>query len=430
MKKMKYSDYKRFISSSNMIPISILVPAYNEEETIVENIRSLLSLHYPLFEVVVVNDGSKDDTLKKIIKAFDLKEVNQPIRYRLKTKKILKLYRNIDIPNLILVDKENGGKADALNAGINVSNYPVIASIDADSILTSESLVRIIMPFIEDKRTIAVGGIVRIANGCVIERDKVVSIDLPKNILANFQIVEYLRAFLSGREGWDFINSLLIISGAFGACKKDAVIEVGGYDSDTIGEDMELIVKLHEHFLKTKKPYRIKFIPDPVCWTQAPENMRDLRSQRRRWHIGLIDSLLKHKKMFFNPKYKQIGLIAVPYFWLFEMISPIIEILGYIFVPLTYIFGFLSVKYFILYFIASVFYGVLLSLGSILMEEYTFENYPKLRQLLKLSIYGILENFGYRQLTTLFRLEGIIKFNKLKNNWGKIKRHSFSAEKA
>lgn len=425
IRKIRYSDYKKYIVSDNMIPISILVPAYNEEETIVENIKSLLSLNYPKFEVIVINDGSKDETLKRVIEAFDLVEVNQPVRYRIKTNEIKAIYRNIEVPNLIVVDKENGGKADALNAGINVSNFPVVTSIDADSILESDSLVRVIMPFIEDKKTIAVGGIVRIANGSTIQRGRVVDIDLPKSRLAMFQIVEYLRAFLTGRVGWDSINALLIVSGAFGAFRKDAAIEVGGYAKNTIGEDMELIVKLHEYFLRNKRPYKIKFIPDPVCWTQAPERIKDLRGQRRRWQIGLMDSLFKHKRMFFNPRYKQIGLIAVPYFWLFEMIGPIIEIIGYILIPLAYFLGLLNTKYFILFLSASILYGVLLSLGAILLEEYTFNKYPSLKQLLKLSFYGILENFGYRQMTTLFRIEGIVKFRKMKHSWGKIKRKSF-----
>lgn len=425
IRKIRYSDYKKYIVSDNMIPISILVPAYNEEETIVENIKSLLSLNYPKFEVIVINDGSKDDTLKKVIEAFDLVEVNQPVRYRIKTNKIKGIYRNIELPNLILVDKENGGKADALNAGINISNFPVVTSIDADSILESDSLVRVIMPFIEDKKTIAVGGIVRVANGSTIKRGRVVDIDLPKSRLAMFQIVEYLRAFLTGRVGWDSINALLIVSGAFGAFRKDAAIEVGGYAKNTIGEDMELIVKLHEYFLRNKRPYKIKFIPDPVCWTQAPERIKDLRGQRRRWQIGLMDSLFKHKRMFFNPRYKQIGLIAVSYFWLFEMIGPIIEILGYILIPLAYFLGLLNEKYFILFLVASILYGILLSIGAILLEEYTFNKYPSLKQLLKLSLYGILENFGYRQMTTVFRIEGIVKFRKMKHSWGKIKRKSF-----
>lgn len=429
VKKMRYSDYKKYITSDNMIPISILVPAYNEQETIVENIKSLISLNYPKFEVIVINDGSKDETLNRVIQEFDLKEVNQPVRYRINTNKIRGIYKNLDIPNLIVVDKENGGKADALNAGINISNYPIVTSIDADSILESDSLVRVVMPFIEDKKTIAVGGIVRIANGSVIKRGRVVDIGLPKSRVAMFQIVEYLRAFLTGRVGWDAVNSLLIVSGAFGAFKKDAVIEVGGYAKNTIGEDMELIVKMHDYFLRNKRKYRIKFVPDPACWTQAPETLKDLRSQRRRWQIGLMDSLLKHKRMFFNPRYKQIGLIAVLYFWLFEMMGPVIEIIGYVMIPLAYIFGLLNLKYFLLFFAASILYGILLSLGAILLEEYTFNKYPTLKQLMKLSLYGVLENFGYRQLTTLYRIEGIVKFRKMKHSWGKIKRVSFQNQK-
>lgn len=429
VKKIRYSDYKKYITSDNMIPISILVPAYNEQETIVENIKSLISLNYPKFEVIVINDGSKDETLNRVIQEFDLKEVNQPVRYRINTNKIRGIYKNLDIPNLIVVDKENGGKADALNAGINISNYPIVTSIDADSILESDSLVRVVMPFIEDKKTIAVGGIVRIANGSVIKRGRVVDIGLPKSRVAMFQIVEYLRAFLTGRVGWDAVNSLLIVSGAFGAFKKDAVIEVGGYAKNTIGEDMELIVKMHDYFLRNKRKYRIKFVPDPVCWTQAPETLKDLRSQRRRWQIGLMDSLLKHKRMFFNPRYKQIGLIAVLYFWLFEMMGPVIEIIGYVMIPLAYIFGLLNLKYFLLFFAASILYGILLSLGAILLEEYTFNKYPTLKQLMKLSLYGVLENFGYRQLTTLYRIEGIVKFRKMKHSWGKIKRVSFQNQK-
>jgi len=429
VKKIRYSDYKKYITSDNMIPISILVPAYNEQETIVENIKSLISLNYPKFEVIVINDGSKDETLNRVIQEFDLKEVHQPVRYRINTNKIRGIYKNLDIPNLIVVDKENGGKADALNAGINISNYPIVTSIDADSILESDSLVRVVMPFIEDKKTIAVGGIVRIANGSVVKRGRVVDIGLPKSRVAMFQIVEYLRAFLTGRVGWDAVNSLLIVSGAFGAFKKDAVIEVGGYAKNTIGEDMELIVKMHDYFLRNKRKYRIKFVPDPVCWTQAPETLKDLRSQRRRWHIGLMDSLLKYKRMFFNPRYKQIGLIAVPYFWLFEMMGPVIEIIGYVMIPLAYIFGLLNLKYFLLFFAASILYGILLSLGAILLEEYTFNKYPTLKQLMKLSLYGVLENFGYRQLTTLYRIEGIVKFRKMKHSWGKIKRVSFQNQK-
>jgi cellulose synthase/poly-beta-1,6-N-acetylglucosamine synthase-like glycosyltransferase len=426
IKKIRYSDYKKFVASENMIPISVLVPAYNEEETIVENVRSLLSLNYPLFEIIVINDGSKDTTLEKIISAFNLRQINQPIRYRINTKKVRGVYKNNDLPNLVIIDKENGGKADALNVGINISKFPVFTAIDADSILESDSLVRVTMPFIENKETVAVGGIVRIANGSTIKGGVIKEVSLPRNRVAMFQIVEYLRAFLTGRMGWDSMSSLLIISGAFGAFKKAEVIEVNGYTVGTIGEDMELVVKLHEYMRRNRKKYSIKFIPDPVCWTQAPERLKDLRSQRRRWQIGLMDSLFKHKRILFNPRYGSIGLIAAPYFWIFEMFGPIVEVIGYVLVPLSYFFGLLNLRFFILFLAASILYGIILSIGAILLEEYTFNKYPSLKQLFKLTLYGILENFGYRQLTVLYRIEGIIKFRKGRHSWGKIKRQSFS----
>ena len=426
VKKMHYSDYKKYTVSTNMIPISMLVPAYNEESTIVDNIKSLLSLHYPSHEVIVINDGSKDNTLKKVIEAYNLKEVNQPIRYLIKTKKVRGIYKNINIPKLTLVDKENGGKADALNVGINVSKYPIFISIDADSILESDSLVRVIMPFIEDKLTVAVGGIVRIINGSKVKDGKLESIGLPSNSLAMFQIVEYLRAFLTGRMGWDAIGCLLIISGAFGAFKKDVVVQVSGYSCNTIGEDMELIIKIHKYLRQNNSQYKVKFVPDPVCWTQVPENIKDLRGQRRRWQIGLMDSLFRHKELLLNPKAGIIGMLGVPYFWIFEMIGPVIEVLGYIIIPLSYVLGLLNTSYFILFSVASIFYGVILSLGAILLEQYTFGKYPSIKQLLKLSWYGIIENFGYRQMTTLFKIEAIIRFKKFRNSWGEIKRESFN----
>ncbi|MBC8060133.1 MAG: glycosyltransferase family 2 protein [Clostridiaceae bacterium] len=428
IKKMLYSDYKKYTISDNMIPISVLVPAYNEEATIVQNIQSLLSLNYPLFEIVIVNDGSKDNSLNKIIEAYNLKLVNQPIRYHIKTKKVRGIYKNADIPNLVLVDKENGGKADALNIGINISKYPIFASIDADSILEGDSLIRVIMPFIENKETIAVGGIIRIANGSTIVNGNIKEIKLPKSRVAMFQVVEYLRAFLTGRMGWNSLNSLLIISGAFGAFRKEEAVEVGGYSVGTIGEDMELVMKLHEYMVKNKRKYNVKFLPDPVCWTQAPEKLKDLRTQRRRWQIGLMDSLFRHKKMLFNPRYGLIGMLATPYFWFFEMIGPVIEIAGYIFIPIFYFMGILNGRFFILFLVASILYGIILSIGAILLEDYTFSKYPSIGHLLKLTIYGVLENFGYRQLTVLYRIEGMIRYKKHKNSWGEIQRKSFDSK--
>ena len=425
MKKMKASDYKRYSESKNMIPISIIVPAYNEEKTIVDNIKSLLSLNYLEYEIIIVNDGSKDDTKEKIIKEFNLKKVNQPVKNSLKTKEVLGIYRNTNYENLILVDKLNGGKADALNVGINISKYPIFASIDADSILEKDSLIKLTMSFVEKPETIAVGGIVRIANGSIIKNGELIRMNIPKSKIAIFQIVEYLRAFLTGRASLSKLHSILIISGAFGAFNKKAVINCGGYKVNIIGEDMEIIVRLHKTMKDQKKKYNIEFLAEPICWTQAPESFKDLRTQRRRWQIGLFDTLLSYKSMIFNPKYGTIGMISLPYYWIFELLGPIIEFLGYIFIPLAYLFGLLHFDMFIIYLIIAFLLGCTLSMGSILLEQVSFCKYSSLKDTMHLMLFAVIENLGYRQLTILYRIEGIFKFRKLRHSWGTIERKQF-----
>lgn len=430
IKKSRASDYQRFIESKNMIPISIIVPAYNEEKTIVDNIKSLLALNYFEYEIIIVNDGSTDQTREKIIKEFNLKKVNQPVKQSLVTKEILDIYRNTQFEKLILVDKLNGGKADALNAGINVSIFPIFACIDADSILENDSLIKLTMLFMENPETIAVGGIVRIANGSIIKDGKLIKMGIPKAKIAIFQIVEYLRAFLAGRTSLSRLNSILIISGAFGAFNKKAVIECGGYNVKTIGEDMEIIVRLHKTMKDQKKKYKMLFLADPICWTQAPESLKDLRSQRRRWQIGLFDTLLNYRTMLFNPKYGTIGMISLPYYWIFELIGPVVEFLGYIFIPLAYLFGLLQFNNFIIYLVIAFLLGATLSLGSILLEQVSFCKYKSLKDNMLLVLFGLLENLGYRQLTILFRIEGIFKYKKGSHSWGTIKREQFNSNKS
>ncbi len=428
MRRMKYSDFKNYQNSNNMIPISVLVPAYNESEVIVGNIKSLLNLNYPEYEVIVINDGSTDDTKKLIIDSFHLTETRMSFKKSLQTQEIRGIYWNPEYPNLVFVDKVNGGKADALNAGINVSKYPIFASIDADSLLEANSLIRIGMTFIEDPKAAAVGGIVRILNGSKIENGILKEIGLSKKPLAIFQTIEYLRAFLSGRVSFNYFSALMIVSGAFGAFRKKTIIEIGGYKTNTIGEDMEIIVKLHKHIHDTKSGDKIKFIPDPVCWTQAPESIKDLRAQRRRWNVGMIDTLLSYKQMIFNPKYKKVGTYAFPYYLFVEFLGPIVEFLGYIVIPLAYLFGMLSIHYFIIFFIISNILGMILSLGGLILEERSFNNYSSIGQLIKLIIFAIVENFGFRQLITIFRLEGIVSFRKYRYDWAKLKRQQFNVQ--
>jgi len=424
---IRLQQWRRVIQSPTTIPVTIIAPAYNEEVTIVESVKSLLALQYPLFEAVVVNDGSKDETLETLKSAFDLRQVPAQLEEKVECQKVLGVYRSTTNPNLVVVDKMNGGKADALNAGLNISRYPLFCAIDADSLLEGDALLRVTRPFLEKPHTtVAAGGIIRVANGCHIEGGRVLRVGLAKNWLAVLQTVEYLRAFLFGRMGWDAIRSLLIISGAFGVFKKSVVIEAGGYSHDSIGEDMELVVRIHRLLREQGRRYEMHFIPDPVCWTEVPESLKILARQRNRWHRGLVDSLRRHRKMFLNPRYGTIGMIAFPYFVFFEMLGPVVELSGYIIVPLSYAFGILNLQFFFLFLSLAILLGVVLSTGSVVLEEISFRRYPHARDILKLVAVGILENFGYRQIHTWWRFTGMVDYFRKKTAWGKMERKGFS----
>ena len=403
-------------------PISVIVPAYNEQETIIDNITSLLALNYPVFEIVVVNDGSKDDTLKRIIDHFGLRRTDMVPDMQIPCCEISATYASFEIPGLILVDKKNGGKADALNAGINISRYPLVCGIDADCIIEKDALLRIVRPFLQNEDTIAAGGIVRIANGCTIENGRLIKAKLPAKPIVIFQILEYFRAFLSSRIGWDQVNGLLIISGAFGLFKKSAVIETGGYKR-TIGEDMELTLNLHDHFRSSKKKYHIDFVSDAVCWTQAPDSCKGLRTQRIRWHRGLIDSLSKHIHMLCNPSFGVIGMFSMPYFFFVEMSGPIVELVGYAILLLSAVNG--SLSFFCLFvFIMAYLYGLFFTLSAILLEQYAYRRYSTW-EVIKLIFFALLEQLSYRQITVLWRVSAFFNYRRGSRSWGTIKRTDF-----
>jgi cellulose synthase/poly-beta-1,6-N-acetylglucosamine synthase-like glycosyltransferase len=402
------ANLRRTVRSPLAPPISILVPAYNEEAGIIESVSSLLALDYPNFEVVVVSDGSSDQTVAQMIKGFDLEKVDRPTPPYLDHEEVKGVYVPNGRLNLILIDKGNGGKADALNAGINFSKYPIVCAIDADSILEQDALVKTAMPFIEDpERTMVSGGLIRVANGCRIESGRMVEAKLPTTPLPMFQVVEYLRAFFGARTGWSAVNGLLIVSGAFGLFRKDAVIAAGGYSTETVGEDMELVVKIHRTMREQKRPYRVVYIPDPVCWTETPESMRILRKQRRRWHRGSIEALLMHRKMFLNPRYGVAGMVAMPAVLLFEILGPIIELSGYAFAIYAFATGGIALPVFLLFLSVSVLYGLILSFGAIALEDASFGRHPGWDQLGKILLYAVLENCGYRQISHVWKMEGI-----------------------
>jgi len=346
------------------------------------------------------------------------------VRMQLKTQPIRRVFASPS-ENLIFIDKENGGKADALNAGISAASYPLVCCIDADIILDEDALLRLARPMIESRKVVAAGGIVRVANGCEVEAGRVVSIKTPRESIPNYQIVEYLRAFLAGRTGWSALNCLLIISGAFGMFRRQDFIDAGGYATDTVGEDMEVVTRMHRTLRERGEDYRILFIPDPVAWTEVPSTVRVLRRQRDRWHRGLMDTLVRHRKMLFNPRYGTVGLLAMPYFFLFEFLGPVIELLGYVAFVLGLALGLLNVEFAVAYFIAAVGLGTLLSVSAVFLEELRLRRYPRWNDIVKLSLYGILENFGYRQLNSVWRALAIVSFLRNNQSWGAMERRGF-----
>ena len=406
-----------------MPPISLIVPAYNEATTIINSIQALLQLDYPEYEIIVINDGSSDETLETIINYFELTPFPEAYRQRINSQPVREFYTSKQYYKLRLVDKENGGKADAINVGINASRFPLFCTVDADSILQHNSLQRIVQPFLDNPTTVASGGTVRVVNGCSVKRGFMYKAGLPKNYIALFQIVEYLRAFLFGRLGWSPMNALLIISGAFGLFHKETVVSVGGYLPDTIGEDMELVVRLHRLLRKRKQAYRITFVPDPICWTEAPEDLRVLRHQRIRWQRGLAESLFKNIGLLFNPRAGAVGFLAFPFMLFFEWFGPLIEVFGYIIIIMGFIYDYISLQVFITLMSVGIGFGMLLSATALLLEEISFHVYQRPSELFRLFLAVIFENIGYRQLTSVWRLIGLLQwvFNS-KTSWGKMTR--------
>ena len=406
--------------------ISVLVPAYNEAANVAESVRSMLFLNYPQYEVIVINDGSTDGTLEQVVESFEL--VRAPVSYEqvVETKPVQGIYRSISGQDLTVIDKVNGGKADAINAGINAARHPLVCVIDADSVLEEHSLARAVLPIIEDPTTIAVGGIVRLANGCTIDHGRVMDVGLPKSHLARFQVIEYLRAFLAGRVALSLVNGLMIISGAFGVFRRDAILAVGGFRQDTVGEDMEVVARLHRLYRDRREKYRIVFQPDPVCWTEAPETIRTLARQRDRWQRGTLQVLSYHWRMFLNPRYGVLGLFVVPYYVVFEGIGPVIELLGYVLTILAVVFQIIDWRFAWLLFLAAVVYGAMISLASVILEELSFRRYPRLSDLLWLALYGFLENLGYRQIATWWRVRGVFRYLKGERGWGTMARKGFA----
>lgn len=428
--RIKTFDLEERLLSTGSPPITILAPSYNEAKTCVHSMRALLALKYPSYEIILINDGSTDDTLVKLTDAFALSPAPRLPTADLPVAPIAMVYRSDIYPNLWVVDKANGGKADALNAGLNYCETPLFCAVDADSLLERDALARIVRPFLEDDTTVAAGGIVRIANGCRVDAGVVTEVGLPRTLLGRLQVVEYLRAFLAGRMAWGSLNATLIISGAFGLFRRSAVVGAGGYatartSAATVGEDMELVVRLRRYCRDRGIPGRVSFIPDPVAWTECPESIRVLSRQRDRWQRGLVESLWRHRGMLGRPKYGAVGLVAFPFFFFLEMVGPAIEVLGYVAFAVTVALGLASPLYVATFFAVAVVFGLTLSVAAVALEEMTFRRYPRVQDLFWLLVLAIIENFGYRQASTIWRFRGLIAALRGKHAWGVMERTGF-----
>ena len=411
------------------VPVSILVPAYNEEVTVVETVRSLLALDYKLYEIIVMDDGSKDDTTKVLVEAFHMKKVERPIRRQINCQPVEAVYETSGekVP-ITLVRKKNGGKADSLNMGINCARYPYFICMDADSVLQYDSLERIVRPVLENKNVVAVGGSVRPANGVVIKEGRVAKYRLPKNLLACMQALEYDRSFLAARILLDRFNGNLIISGAFGLFEKRTVIAAGGYDPSTMGEDMELVVRLHEFCRANQRPYQIKYAPDAVCWSQAPERLRDLSKQRKRWQRGLFQSMWGHREMGANPRYGVIGLVSYLYFLFYELLSPYIEVLGVVTILISIAMDMLNLQYMILYFVLYALYGALLSMTAFFSRIHTIDMKLSFWDMCKAFLLCLFEITFLRFHLAVVRATAFIGYRKNKLNWDKLERQKLNQE--
>jgi cellulose synthase/poly-beta-1,6-N-acetylglucosamine synthase-like glycosyltransferase len=432
LRKNSYVNYNSLVLSPLSPEIAIIAPAFNESKTIIDNVRTLLSLYYNNFEVILVNDGSTDDTFKNITEEYELTKVNYYFDYHIPCEKIRGVYKskNPSFKRLTVIDKKNGGKADSLNAGINICQSPLFISIDADSIIETDSILKLVKPFLEekDRKVIGAGGVIRIVNSCEIEGGHIREIHLPGQMLPRLQVLEYTRAFLLGRMAWSQLDGLMLISGAMGIFDRETVIKSDGYSIKTVGEDMELVVRMRRRMAEEGVKYEVTYIPDPLCWTQVPSDIKSLQEQRTRWTRGLVESLWTHRKIFFNKTYGRLGLLGYPYWFFFEWLAPLIAFSGFIYSIFLVVTNAINWPFYLLLFLFVYTFAVSVSIWAILFEEITYHKYKKKRDVLKLLISALLEPFFY-PMHTYFAVRGNLEALRRKKGWGKVERKGFEKKK-
>ena len=411
-------DTVRYIlKGSPMTPaVSIIAPAYNEEVTIIDNVKSMLNVRYPRYDIIIVNDGSKDRTLELLIEEFDLMEVPFTNTRRVPCKPIKRVFRSRDdrFDKLIVVDKEPGGrKADASNAGINITENKYFVCTDVDCYVEPMALYRMMWLVVNSHiPVIGVGATMLMGNNCVVKDGRMVEAKVPSNPLTMWQELEYMRSFLIGKLGWSSHNALPNISGGFGLFDTDVVVKSGGYESTSFAEDIDLLLRMITYMHSVGQEYRLAQIPKVSCWTEGPYSLRTLYRQRVRWARGLCEIVVSHKNLFFNMQYGPIGTFTLPYIFMFEFLAPIIEATGFLFMLWLVFVG--GINWNTAFVIFGMIYSFSLSLTFlVLIFDYQLKvvNWKSTtRSYIKLAIAGITEAFFYHPLITLFSLIGYTKY--------------------
>lgn len=427
VREAEMTDFAGVAASRLTPPVSIVIPAHNEERVVADSVATALRLRYPEFEVIVVNDGSRDRTLRSLIETFDLRASNASYRAVIPTARVRRVYRSARHPNLVVVDKENGGKADALNAGVNLARYRYVCNTDADTVFEKDALLRIVRPVLRDpRRIVALGGQVRVGNGFKIVDGEIVERGLPRTLLPTLQLVEYLRTFLGNRVGWSMLNAMMLISGAFAFWRRDVLVSVGGFSTDTTGEDLELTFRLHRVLRKRGEEFSVLSLPDPVCWTEVPADLKSFIGQRNRWHRVLLESFAIHREMTLNPFFGTAGMLGMPYYLFFEIVGPFLEALSYLFVGAALVAGAIDASTLGLFLLLSVGYTTILNTAAIVIEDFHYGTYS-LAEVAWLLLVGFLDNLGYRQFTMVIRVWATFDWLGKVRTWGRIERHGFEA---